>query len=159
MYNTAGPDNDDNDMYFGEMEAEISGDTPLVFNRSNEYASRIMDSIETGDPTIINGNVPNHGLISNLGDGSCVEVPCLVDNLGIHPLTVGELPPQLAALNRSNIAVQELAVQAVLQRDKDLAKHAVMLDPLTAAILPLGDIEAMFDEMWEAHAGQLNSYM
>lgn len=148
-----------NDMYFGEMEAEISGDTPLVFNRSNEYASRIMDSIETGDPTIINGNVPNHGLISNLGDGSCVEVPCLVDNLGIHPLTVGELPPQLAALNRSNIAVQELAVQAVLQRDKDLAKHAVMLDPLTAAMLPLGDIEAMFDEMWKAHVDQLNSYM
>jgi alpha-galactosidase len=73
-------------------------------------------------------------------------------------MTVGELPSQLAALIRSNIAVQELAVTAVLEGSREAAKHAVMLDPLTAAVLSLADIEAMFDEMWAAHGEQLAAY-
>lgn len=114
--------------------------------------------METDAQTVINANVRNDGLITNLPRGACVEVPCLVDGLGIHPMAVGELPPQLAALNRSNIAVQELAVRSVLEGDRRYAAHAVMLDPLTSATLPLADIDAMFQEMWLAHGDQLAAY-
>jgi alpha-galactosidase len=100
----------------------------------------------------------NRGLISNLAEGACVEVPCLVDGLGIHPMAVGELPPQLAALNRSNVALQELAVRAVLEGSREAAELAVKIDPLTAAVLPLADIDAMFDEIWAAHGDQLALY-
>jgi alpha-galactosidase len=81
-----------------------------------------------------------------------------VDSLGLHPMAVGALPPQLAALDRSNIAVQELAVRAVLDGSRDAAKHAVLVDPLTAAQLPLDKISAMFDEMWAAHGDRLAAY-
>ncbi|MCX8214242.1 MAG: alpha-galactosidase [SAR202 cluster bacterium] len=146
------------DAYFAAMRDEVTGETPLVAEPSDEYASSIMNSIETGEPATINGNVPNFGLISSLAEGSCVEVPCLVDDLGLHPMAVGELPPQLAALCRSNMAVQELAVRAVLEGSRDAARHAVMLDPLTSATLSLDEIDSMFDEMWAAHGDQLSIY-
>lgn len=146
------------DAYFAAMRDEVTGETPLVAEPSDEYASTIMNSIETGEPATINGNVPNFGLISSLAEGSCVEVPCLVDDLGLHPMAVGELPPQLAALCRSNMAVQELAVRAVLEGSRDAARHAVMLDPLTSATLSLDEIDSMFDEMWAAHGDQLSIY-
>ena len=117
-----------------------------------------MEALETGTPTTINGNVSNNGLISNLPEGACVEVPCLIDQLGIHPMAVDQLPPQLAALNRSNMAVQELAVRAVLDSSRDDARYAIMLDPLTAACVPLDKIDSMFDEMWTAHGEQLAAY-
>ena len=82
----------------------------------------------------------------------------VVDDLGLHPMAVGELPPHLAALCRSNMAVQELAVRAVLEGSRDTAKHAVMLDPLTSATLSLDEIDSMFDEMWAAHGDQLAIY-
>ena len=88
-----------------------------------------------------------------------MEVPCLVDRLGIHPMVIGDLPPQLAALNHSNIALQELAVSAVLEGSRDDARYAVMLDPLTAAVLPLDRIDEMFEEMWAAHGEQLAAYL
>ena len=147
-----------NDEFFAKMRDELAGEAPLTAERSNEYACRIMSSTETGEPSVINGNVPNLGLISNLAEGACVEVPCLVDRLGIHPMVVGELPPQLAAMNRSNMAVQEMAVRAVLEGSREAAKHAVMLDPLTSAVLSLAEIDAMFDEMWDAHGEQLSLY-
>ena len=81
-----------------------------------------------------------------------------MDRLGLHPMTVGALPAQLAALNRTNINVQELAVQAVLERDREAALHATMVDPLTAASIPLDRIREMFDEMWTAHGDQLAGY-
>ncbi len=146
------------DEYFARMRDEVEGPAPVTAERSDEYACRIISSIETGEPTVINGNVPNDGLISNLAEGACVEVPCLVDGLGIHPMAVGELPPQLAALNRSNMAVQELAVRAVLEGSREAAEYAVKIDPLTAAVLPLADIDAMFDEMWAAHGERLALY-
>ena len=118
--------------------------------RSNEYTTRIMESIVTGLPYTFHGNVLNTGLISNLPDGCCVEVPCLVDGTGITPCCVGALPPQLAALDRANVAVHELAVRAVLERDRESAFHACALDPLTAAVVPLDKLRAMFDELWEA---------
>jgi alpha-galactosidase len=115
---------------------------------SREFTTGIMEAMLTNVPYSFNGNVMNTGLITNLPDGCCVEVPCMVDARGVHPCYVGDLPPQLAALNHSNIAVQELAVYAVLNRDPEAAFHACALDPLTAAILPLHKIRAMFDELW-----------
>ncbi len=147
-----------NDAYFTALRDDVMGPTPLSAEPSDEYASTIMNSIETGEPATINGNVPNFGLISSLAEGACVEVPCLVDELGLHPMAVGELPPHLAALCRSNMAVQELAVRAVLEGSRDAARHAVMLDPLTSATLSLNEIDSMFDEMWAAHGDQLSIY-
>jgi alpha-galactosidase len=99
----------------------------------------------------------NTGLIPNLGAGCCVEVPCLVDRQGVQPCYVGPLPAQLAALNQSNIAVQELAVRAVLDRDRDAAFHACAMDPLTRSVCSLDQIRAMFDELWAAE-GDLLAY-
>ncbi|MEE8362559.1 MAG: alpha-glucosidase/alpha-galactosidase [Dehalococcoidia bacterium] len=147
-----------NEEHFAAMREEVEGAGPLTATRSDEYACRIMEAMETGTPAVINGNVPNNGLISNLPDRACVEVPCLVDGLGIHPMAVGDLPPQLAALNLTNINVQELTVQAVLERNREAAMHAVTLDPLTAASLPLDRIREMFDEMWAAHKDRLDEY-
>jgi len=115
---------------------------------SHEFTTGIMEALLTNIPYSFNGNVMNTGLITNLPDGCCVEVPCLANARGVHPCYVGGLPLQLAALNRSNIAVQELAVYAVLNRDREAAFHACALDPLTAAVLPLHRIRAMFDELW-----------
>ena len=142
------------DRHFTQIRRDVEGPGPLGARRSIEYASRIMDALEGGQPTVINGNVPNEALITNLGDGACVEVPCLVDRLGIHPMSVGDLPPQLAALNRSNMAVQE-----VVDGSKEAVKHAVMLDPLTAASATLDRADAMFEEMWSAHGDQLALYL
>ena len=136
---------------------EIEADDLPDLNRSNEYASAIIESVVTGTPFAFNGNVMNHGLITNLPDGCCVEVPCLVDREGIHPCHVGALPPQCAALNWSNIGVIELAVRAVQNRDREAAFHAVALDPLTASVLPLPEIRKMFDELWAAE-GELLDY-
>ncbi len=126
-------------------------DAPVgELRRSREYTTGIMEAILTNEPFRFNGNVMNHGVISNLPYNCCVEVPCMTDARGVHPCYVGALPPQLAALNRSNIAVQELAVRAVLDRDREAAFHACALDPLTAAVLPLHKIREMFEELWEA---------
>jgi alpha-galactosidase len=106
-----------------------------------------MDAIETNRPFTFNGNVMNRGLITNLPDGCCVEVPCLVDGSGIQSTVVGDLPPQLAALDRTMINVQSLAVHAGIHGSRDAVYHALMLDPLTAATLTLDQIRSMADEM------------
>ena len=135
-----------------EWQADgMGGEAPVgELHRSQEYTTGIMEAMLTNVPFRFNGNVMNTGLISNLPDGCCVEVPCMVDANGVNPCYVGDLPAHLAAINRSNIAVQELAVQAVLQRDRDAAFWACALDPLTAAVLPLHKIHEMFEELWEA---------
>jgi alpha-galactosidase len=126
--------------------------------RSHEYASQIIEAQLTGAPICFNGNVMNHGSIPNLPARCCVEVPCLVDREGVHPCYIGDLPPQCAALNMSNIAVQELAVRAALDRDREAAFHAVALDPLTASVLPLHQIREMFEEMWAAEGDRLSYF-
>ena len=118
--------------------------------RTHEYGARIIEAIETNRPITINGNVPNDDVIDNLPAGCCVEVPCLVDGNGIQPIKVGPLPPQLAALNRTNINVQELIVEAALTGSKDAVYHAVMLDPLTAAVCTLPQIHELVDKMLAA---------
>ncbi|NJM05813.1 alpha-glucosidase/alpha-galactosidase [Candidatus Gracilibacteria bacterium] len=133
-----------------EFAALLSGEKPLPMQRSHEYGSAIIEAIETNRLLVINGNVPNNGLIDNVPAGCCVEVPCLVDGNGIQPTAVGALPPQLAALNRTNINVQELAVHAALSGDIEAVHHALLLDPLTAAVCTLPQIRALTNDMLEA---------
>ncbi|MCH7971897.1 MAG: alpha-galactosidase [Chloroflexi bacterium] len=146
------------DDHYTRLLDDVNSDKKLTAERSEEYACRIIEAMETGKPTVINANVPNSGLIDNLLDQSCVEVPVLIDKLGFHPMAVGEIPGQLAALSRSNQAVQQLATQAILDGDREAAFHAVALDPLTSAVLSLSEIREMFDEMWAAHGAELAAY-
>ncbi|NQU45146.1 alpha-galactosidase [bacterium] len=125
-------------------------ETTDLLPRSAEYASHIIEGHLTGAPFRLNGNVRNDGYITNLPGGCCVEVPCFVDRLGIHPTHVGDLPPQCAALNMTNVNVQGLAAQACLTGDPELLVQAVALDPLTAAVLTLQEIREMTHEMLEA---------
>jgi len=141
-----------------EMRRLVESDEVIPLRRSREYCLSIIYSIETGMPTRINGNVENNGLITNLPEGCCVEVPCLVDKNGIHPCYGGRLPPQCAALNRTNINVQELGVLAAVEKDKTLAFQAVLMDPLTSAVLTIDETRSMVDEMFEAEAKYLKGY-
>lgn len=135
----------------------LSGEKEIPSTRSGEYASYIVEAVELGRPAVVYGNVRNDGLIDNLPDG-CVEVACLVDKRGVQPTHFGALPEQVAALNRHHMAVHELMVQALLERDRQKAKHALMLDPLTAAVCSLDEIDAMFDEMWGAQRAYLTAF-
>jgi alpha-galactosidase len=124
--------------------------------RSEEYAARIVHSMETGERRRLNLNVRNDtGAVANLPGESCVEVPCLIDGTGVHPCSVGELPPQLAALCRSNVAVQERTVTGALEGSREAVHQAVKLDPLTAAELTLDEIHEMTEELIEANAAYL----
>jgi alpha-galactosidase len=138
--------------------AWASGELPLPAERSHEYAADIVEARVLGRPAVIHGNVENVGLIDNLPPGGCVEVACLADRNGVQGTHVGSLPEQLAALNRSHMAVHELMVGALLERDRQAALYALMLDPLTAAVCSLEEIERMFDEMWEAQRPYLRAF-
>ncbi len=118
-----------------------------VLEPSLEYGARIIHSIETHTPIVVSGNVANKNLIPNLPEGCCVEVPCLVDGNGVQPTAVGNLPPQCAAVNRTNINVQELAVEAFLSGNVEHVYHAIMLDPLTSTLLKLEQIKNMVSEL------------
>jgi len=133
-----------------EMRRMVSKDEEIPIQRSQEYCSFIIHSIETGTPRRINASVKNDGLITNLPQGCCVEVPCLVDKNGVHPCYVGDLPSQCAALNKTNINVQEIAVKAAVEKDKTLAFQAILLDPLSSSILTIDETSNMVDEMFEA---------
>ncbi len=126
--------------------------------RSHEFASYIMEAIVTGNPYKIGGNVINTGLIDNLPADACVEVPCLVDGYGIHPTHVGKLPPQLAAMNMTNINVQLLTIEAAVTLKKEHIYHAAMMDPHTASELSIDDIRSLVDDLIEAHGSWLPEY-
>jgi alpha-galactosidase len=129
----------------------------LNHERSHEYASYIMEAMETNTPFEIAGNVLNTGgLISNLPEKACVEVPCLVNGNGILPTRFGELPPQCAALNRTNINMQLLTIEAALTGKREHVYHAAMLDPHTSAELSLDDIVKMCNEMLVANEAYLS---
>ena len=130
-----------------EFRDLIDGVEELPSTRSHEYGIRIIEAVESNQPAKINGNVPNDGIITNLPDRSCVEVPCLVDGNGIQATRIGALPNQLAGLIRTNVTVQELIVDAALTQNKELIYHAAMLDPLTSAVCTLDQIRDMVDEM------------
>lgn len=126
--------------------------------RSAEYCSHIIEARETGEVFRLNGNIRNDGYITNLPDGCCVEVPIYVDRTGLHPTVVGDLPPQCAALNMTNVLVQQLAVEASFTGDPELVVQAVALDPLTAAVLTLDEIRRMVAEMMAAEARYLPQF-
>jgi len=137
-------------------DLEQGGD--IEVRRSKEYGSLIIHSMETGTPRVVYGSVPNHGIIDNLPQGCAVEVPILVDKNGMQPTRIGALPPQLAAMMRTNINVQELTVEAALTRKREHIYHAAMLDPHTAAELDLDQIYALVDDLIEAHGEWLPEY-
>ncbi len=126
--------------------------------RSHEYGARIIHSIESGAQRVIYGNVRNQGLIDNLPQDCCVEVPCLVDGNGIQPTRIGALPPHLAALMQTNINVQALTVEAALTGKREHIYHAAMLDPHTAAELDLKQIWSLVDDLIAAHGDWLPTY-
>jgi alpha-galactosidase len=136
----------------------LEGRRPLDLDRSHEYASYIVEAIELDRPVEIHGNVTNRGAIENLPAEGNVEVACKVDRAGIRPTAFGPLPEQLAALNRAHMSVHELVVRALLERDREHARLALMLDPLTAAVCSLEEISRMFDEMWAAERPYLAAF-
>ena len=136
----------------------LSIESTTLGPRSAEYCSHIIEAMETGNIFRLNGNVRNDGYITNLPNGCCVEVPIYVDRMGLHPTVVGNLPPQCAALNMTNVLVQGLTVDAHFSGDPELIVQAVALDPLTASVLTLQEIREMTTEMLEAQRGPLPQF-
>ncbi|MBF0677512.1 MAG: alpha-glucosidase/alpha-galactosidase [Devosia sp.] len=127
----------------------------IEVKQSKEYASSIVNSVWTGEPSVIYGNLRNNGVITSLPNNAAVEVPCLVDDNGLQPTYIGDLPPQLTALIRTNINVQELTVRALMDENPEHIYHAAMMDPHTAAELDLEQIWAVVDDLREAHGDML----
>ncbi len=154
------------DVYLGISEENVAeyeesrralaaGETLPLETSATEYAPQVIHSMVTGTPRTIHANVVNHGLISNLPHGAAVEVPCSVDDLGLHPQVMGALPPQCAALNAAFLAVGELTVRAALEGDPRLVRQAAMVDPNASASLRVDDIWDLCDAMTEAHGDLL----
>ena len=139
-----------------DREKYVAGD--VTHTRTGEYASYIMEAIVTNVPYSIGGNVLNTGLIDNLPDNACVEVPCLVNRLGVQPTHVGRLPEICAAMNRTNINVQLLTIEAAVTRRKECIYQAAMMEPHTASELSIDDIVSLCDDLIEAHRGWLPEY-
>lgn len=137
---------------------ELIHNQKLIHTRSNEYGSHIIEAMESNIPYKINGNVMNRHLITNLPSDSVVEVPCLVDRCGITPCHIGALPVQLAALNRTNINVHQLTVEAALTHKKEYIYQAALLDPHTSSELSIDEIIHMCDDLITAHGDWLPSY-
>jgi alpha-galactosidase len=146
---------EDNLVEYARVGEQLARGEPLPLARSNEYAASIIHAMETGTPAVVYGNVRNTGLLPGLPADCCVEVPCLVDGTGLHPVAVPGYPPELAALNRTFANVVELTVRAVLEERPDLVRHAARLDPNTAASLTLDEIDALCDELTRAHGDAL----
>ena len=117
-----------------------------------------MEAVVTNKPDLIGGNVLNTGLITNLPQNACVEVPCVVNNRGILPTYVGELPEICAAMNRTNINVQLLTIEAARTRKKEHIYQAAMLDPHTGSELDIDTIKKMVDELIEAHGNWMPKF-
>ncbi len=141
-----------------EMRQGLLKEEPLHHERGHEYASYIFEAIETGNPYVFGGNVPNTGLITNLPNNCCVEVKCVADKNGITPTYVGDLPPQCAALTRTNVNVHELTIEAALTLKKEHIYHAALLDPHTASELTIDEIVSLCDDLIEAHGEYLPEY-
>ena len=136
---------------YAETRRKLLAGEAFPIERSVEYGSLIIHAMVTGEARVIYGNVRNTGLITNLPDGSCVEVPILVDGNGLRPCHVGDLPPELAGYCAPHVFVQDLTVKAALEGDRERVHRAAVLDRNTASVLSIRDIRAMVDEMIEAH--------
>jgi alpha-galactosidase len=146
---------------YAETKRMLDAGEPFEIERSGEYAAVIINAIATGQPARIVANVMNEGaaMITNLADGACVEVPALVDGLGVHPTPIGALPPQCAAYTRPAVDCQELTVRAALDEDRDLVYHAVMTDPIVQARLTLDEAWHMTDELIAAEGEWLPAWL
>jgi alpha-galactosidase len=142
-----------------KTEAEELKTSPTIeIKQSHEYASEIVNSVWTGTPSVIYGNIRNNGCITSLPANCAAEVPCLVDANGIQPTYIGELPAQLTALIRTNINVQELTVKALMTENREHIYHAAMMDPHTAAELDLDQIWALTTDLLKAHGDWLPAW-
>ena len=146
------------EKFWQKINNNISAIAEEKMQRSNEYASYIMDAISNNKTTTVYGNVINKGLINNLPDNCCVEVPCKIKNNKFNPQKIGRLPEHLAALMRTNINVQILTAEAALTNKKEHIYHAAMLDPLTGANLSIDEIYSMVDKLIDAHGNYLPKY-
>jgi alpha-galactosidase len=146
---------EENLLQYAETRRKLLAGEDFPLGRSVEYGSLIMHSLVTGEARAIYGNVENTGLITNLPTGCCVEVPILVDDTGLRPCHVGNLPPQCAATCAPHTAVQNLTVRASLEGRRDHVHHAAMLDRHAPSVLSLDEIAAMVDELIEAHGDAL----
>jgi alpha-galactosidase len=126
--------------------------------RGHEYAAYIINALQGGEPFGFNGNVPNTGLVTNLPPGACVEVPVFVDQGGFHPVYVGALPPQLAALVHTSALIEEMAIEAALTGDARLVMQAILHDPLTAAVLSMAEIRSMVAHMFHQNRDYLGYF-
>jgi len=130
-----------------EAKEWYASDTPISLERGHEYATYIINALMGGETFRFNGNVPNTGLITNLPENCCVEVPVFVDKEGLHPVHVGALPAQVIPLNFTTAMVEEMAVEAALTGNPRLVYQAICSDPLTAACLSLAEIQDMTQKM------------
>ncbi len=153
---------------YADTRRKLDAGEPFEIERSGEYAAVIINAMATGDPARIVANVMNRvglegsgggALISNLAQDACVEVPALVDGLGVHPTAVGPLPPQCAAYTRPAVDCQELTVRAALDEDRDLVYHAVITDPIVQARLTLDEAWRMTDELIAAEREWLPAWL
>jgi len=141
-----------------KMREGLVNDVTLTHRRTGEYASYIMEAMETNKPYKIGGNVLNQGCITNLPDEACVEVPCLVDASGVAPCHVGRLPTQLAALNMTSVNVQLLTIEAAFTLKKDYIYQAALLDPHTSGELSMDDTVRLCDDLIKAHGDWMPKY-
>lgn len=132
-----------------EARLWFTRDTPIDLERGEEYAAHIVNALMGGEPFHFNGNVPNTGLVTNLPEGACVEVPVWVSRKGFEPVHVGPLPPQCAALTHLNAQIEEMAVEGALTGDPRLIFQAIAYDPLTSAVLSLAEIKRMVNQMFD----------
>jgi len=140
------------------MQEWLDDPEPLDLSRGREYAAYIINAYAGGEPFKFNGNVPNTGLIPNLPEGACVEVPVYADRRGFNPIHVGALPAQCAALNNVSVAVEEMAVDGCLSGDPTMVFRAICYDPLTAAVLSLAEIKEMVNEMFARNRDHLPTF-
>jgi alpha-galactosidase len=143
---------------WGTLRNRYESGQEMDLRSSSEYGAPIIHSVVTGHPCVIYGNVANNGLISNLPDDCCVEVPCLIDANGLQPVRIGAIPPHLAALMQTNINVQGLTVEAALSGKREHVYHATMLDPHTAAELDLDQIWHLVDDLIAAHGDWIPAF-
>jgi alpha-galactosidase len=136
---------------YAETRQKLLDGKGFPLERSVEYGSLIIRSLVTDEARAVYGNVKNTGLVTNLPDGCCVEVPILVDGTGLRPCQVGDLPPQCAAACAPHTAVQNLTVRAALEGRREYVYHAAMLDRHAPSVLSLEQIAAVVDELIEAH--------
>jgi alpha-galactosidase len=141
-----------------EARKWFAQETPISLERGHEYAAHIINALKGGEPFKFNGNVPNTGLVTNLPQGACVEVPVWVTRQGFEPVHVGALPPQCALLTNLSSQIEEMAVEAAITGDPRLVYQAICHDPLTAAVLSLTEIKEMVNCMFEKNSQYLPQF-